>query len=96
MFGNVTVTDDADITALAGDGIRAFNYGAGNVTVTDEANTTIQTTGTKGQYGIEAFSDGSATSPFRPRPATRSRSSTGINVVNEASAIRLRPAARSP
>ena len=55
--GNVTVTNDANITALAGDGIRAINYGTGSVTVTDQANTTIQTTGTNGQYGIEAYSD---------------------------------------
>ena len=53
VFGNVTVTNDANITAAAGDGIRAYNFGTGNVTVTDEANTTIQTTGANGQYGIE-------------------------------------------
>ena len=56
MFGNVTVTNDANITAAAGDGIRAYNFGTGNVTVTDEANTTIQTTGANGQYGIEGKS----------------------------------------
>ena len=57
VAGNVFVTNDANITAAAGDGIRAYNYGTGSVTVTDEANTTIQTTGTNGQYGIEAYSD---------------------------------------
>ena len=54
----MTVDNFANITALAGDGIRAFDYGVGNVTVTDGANTTIQTTGANGQYGIEGYSAG--------------------------------------
>ena len=57
--GTVTVDNFANIYALAGDGISAFNFGNGNVTVNDEANTTIATTGPEGLYGIEAFSWGS-------------------------------------
>ncbi|SDN97545.1 VCBS domain-containing protein [Afipia sp. GAS231] len=37
VYGDVTVTNSATITAAAGDGIRAFNYGVGNVTVDDSA-----------------------------------------------------------
>ena len=39
VAGNVTVTADANITAAAGDGIRAFNFGSGNVTVNDDGGT---------------------------------------------------------
>ena len=89
VAGNVFVTNDANITAAAGDGIRAYNYGTGNVMVTDEANTTIQTTGTNGQYGIEAFSDdgiGNISISTSTGDVIMS-ASTGINAVNEATAI---------
>ena len=39
MFGNVTVTNNANITAEAGDGIRAFTFGTGNVAVNDDSGT---------------------------------------------------------
>jgi hypothetical protein len=88
VFGDVTVTNDANITAAAGDGIRAYNYGTGNVTVTDEANTTIQTTGAQGQYGIEGFSDGvGSVSVTTSAGDTIDSSGTGILAVNEAAAI---------
>ena len=35
VAGSVDVTNYANITAAAGDGIRAYNFGNGNVTVTD-------------------------------------------------------------
>ena len=41
----MTVTNDADIIADAGEGIRVFNYGTANETVTDEPNTTITALG---------------------------------------------------
>jgi hypothetical protein len=89
VAGSVTVTNDANITATAGDGIRAYNYGTGNVTVTDEANTQIQTTGTNGQYGIEAFSD-DGTGNISISTSTGDvimSASTGVNAVSEATAI---------
>ena len=61
MFGNVIVTNDANITAKAGDGIRAYNYGAGDVTVNDESGaiTTDGDNPTDGYgNGIYAFDDG--------------------------------------
>ena len=58
VAGSVDVTNYANITAAAGDGIRAYNFGNGNVTVTDEANSTIKTIGSEGQYGIDAFTEG--------------------------------------
>jgi hypothetical protein len=89
VAGSVDVTNYANITAAAGDGIRAYNYGTGNVTVTDEADTTIQTTGTNGQYGIQAFSDdgvGSVSVTTSKGDAIDS-DSTGISAVNEATTI---------
>ena len=89
VAGSVDVTNYANITAAAGDGIRAYNYGTGNVTVTDEADTTIQTTGTNGQYGIEAFSDdgvGSVSVTTSTGDAINS-DSAGIQAVNEATTI---------
>ncbi len=53
LFGSITVDSHATITAQAGDGIRAVNYGIGSVSVTDEASTTITASV---QYGIEAAS----------------------------------------
>ena len=58
VAGSVDVTNYANITAAAGDGIRAYNFGNGNVTVTDEANSTIKTIDSEGQYGIDAFTEG--------------------------------------
>ncbi|WJR77825.1 Ig-like domain-containing protein [Bradyrhizobium sp. NP1] len=50
--GTVSVDNFANITAAAGYGINAFNWGVGNVTVHEEANTSI----TAAQTGIAAFS----------------------------------------
>ena len=67
VAGNVTVTADADITATAGDGIRAYNFGTGNVIVNDKGGTikTLgqpilgQTSATIGfGNGLYAFDDG--------------------------------------
>ncbi|MFC4839373.1 hypothetical protein ACFPFP_13100 [Bradyrhizobium sp. GCM10023182] len=53
VTGTVVVNNYADITAGAGSGIDAYNYGNGNVTVTSFAGTTISVSGTQ-SYGIEA------------------------------------------
>ncbi|WP_426422459.1 Ig-like domain-containing protein [Bradyrhizobium genosp. A] len=51
--GTVVVNNYADITAAAGSGIDAYNYGNGDVTVNSFAGTTISVSGTR-SYGIEA------------------------------------------
>ena len=56
VSGNVLVNDYANITAAAGWGIDAFNYGNGNVTVNDYASTV-----TAAQTGIAAYQDGGGT-----------------------------------
>ena len=85
----MTVTNDADIAAAGGDGIRAVDYGVGNVTVTDGDDTAIQTTGTTGQFGIQALSEGlDSTSAADNISVTTSVGDTiksagsGINAVN--------------
>jgi large repetitive protein len=50
--GTVSIDNFANVTALAGWGIDAFNWGNGNVTLTDEAGTTVS----GAQYGIAAYS----------------------------------------
>ena len=50
--GTVVVNNYANITAAAGYGIDAYNYGNGDVTVNDKAGTTVS----GAQYGIGAFS----------------------------------------
>lgn len=51
--GTVVVNSHANITAAAGYGINAYNYGNGDVTVTSFAGTTISVAGT-GSMGINA------------------------------------------
>jgi RTX calcium-binding nonapeptide repeat (4 copies) len=51
VFGNVFVTNSANINAAGGDGIRAFNFGSGNITVKDQPSTTITA---PGRFGITA------------------------------------------
>ncbi|HEV2970744.1 MAG TPA: Ig-like domain-containing protein [Pirellulales bacterium] len=52
--GTVSIDNFANVTASAGWGIDAFNWGNGSVTLTDEANTTVS----GAQYGIAAYSQG--------------------------------------
>jgi hypothetical protein len=52
--GTVSIDNFANITAAAGYGLDAFNYGNGLVTVTEEAGTSI----TGAQYGLGAYSLG--------------------------------------
>ena len=59
LYGSISITSYATITAQAGDGIRAVNYGVGDIVITDEASTTITAQGSQGvqgQYGIDASS----------------------------------------
>ena len=49
--GTVVINNYADITAAAGYGIDAYNYGNGDVTVNDKAGTSV----TGAQYGIAAY-----------------------------------------
>ena len=67
VLGNITVDNYATITAGAGAGIEALNYGTGNITITDEAPTVVGATtleiqaasGASLQYGIDAENYGS-------------------------------------
>ena len=55
--GSVTVNNFANITASAGWGIDAYNYGNGNVTVNDNYGTgaVTSTTVSGAQYGIASL-----------------------------------------
>jgi hypothetical protein len=50
--GTVSIDNFANITAAAGKGVNAYNYGNGPVTLTDESGTTVS----GAQYGIGAYS----------------------------------------
>ena len=50
--GTVKVDNFANVTAAAGWGINAYNWGNGNVTLTDETGTSV----VGAQYGIAAYS----------------------------------------
>ncbi|MGB8628334.1 MAG: hypothetical protein WCD69_02950, partial [Xanthobacteraceae bacterium] len=54
VFGDVTIDDYANITASAGDGIKAFNYGQGNITVQEFAGTIKPASAHSLTYGITA------------------------------------------
>jgi hypothetical protein len=96
VFGNVNVSNNANITAAAGYGIDAYNYGVGNITVSDGPGTTITATaaGTTAagfaQYGIAAFGyEAGNTSVTVANGATINSGSVGIDAVNQATAIPL-------
>jgi large repetitive protein len=55
LNGDVTVNNLGNITAAAGDGIRAYTYGIGNVTVNDDAGTI---TALGGASPTDGFGDG--------------------------------------
>lgn len=91
LFGDVLVNNSADITAAAGDGIRAFNYGTGNVTVNDDAGTITAPGGTSPTEGygngISAnnFGDGNI-DVFSAAGTIIHSGSSGIHANNGASA----------
>lgn len=53
IHGTVIVDNSATITAAAGWGIEAYNFGIGNVTVNDASGTTVS----GAQYGIAAYAE---------------------------------------
>jgi hypothetical protein len=94
VFGNVTVDNNANITATTGIGINAFDYGTGDVTVIDGSNTTITATaaGTTAagftQYGIAAFNYGSGKiTVVTDFGSAISSGGAGIDAVNQATSI---------
>jgi VCBS repeat-containing protein len=56
--GTVTVNNYANVTAAAGFGIDAFNWGSGDVTVNDQDGTTVSGAAGANAAGIGAFSLG--------------------------------------
>ncbi|MGY8630971.1 Ig-like domain-containing protein [Bradyrhizobium sp. 14AA] len=58
ISGTVTLDNSANVTALAGWGLLAYNWGNGSVTLTDRTGTTVW----GAQYGIQAASNVSGAS----------------------------------
>ncbi|WP_212333476.1 hypothetical protein [Bradyrhizobium manausense] len=97
IAGDVTIEDRASITAQAGAGIFADNYGSGNTSVTFAGGLNTITAVNGGatgigsgltQYGIFAFTYGTGSSLVNSGWGTTITSgSTGINAGNQATAI---------
>ncbi len=94
VFGNVTVNNDANITATTGIGIEAFNYGVGDISVSDASGSIIQATAANAtaagftQYGIAAFNYGSGkTTVTTDFGSTINSGGAGINATNQATVI---------
>ena len=98
VFGNVTVNNSADITAAAGDGIRAYNYGTGDVTVNDSSGTIKASLNNPSPVngsgiGISAYNYGPGNITVMTGVGTTiDAQSSGIFAINEAS---VAPAASS-
>ena len=91
LNGSVLVNNFANITAAAGDGIRAFNYGIGNITVDDNSGSISALGGaspTNGYgVGIGAYNYGTGNiSVSTAAGITINSGSSGIAAVNEAPA----------
>ena len=89
LNGDVVVNNFANITAAAGDGIRAYNYGIGDVTVTDNTGTIVALGGaspTNGYgVGIGAYNYGTGNITILTVSGTAIQSGgSGIAAVNEA------------
>ncbi len=93
VSGNVLVVDGGNITADAGEGINAYNFGNGNVAVNVGFGVTITaliaaSAGSKAPYGIGAAAWGPGNISVITSGADIINSgSSGINAVNEATAI---------
>ena len=93
VFGDVFVIDGGNITADAGEGINAYNFGNGNATVNVGFGVTITaltaaSAGSKAPYGIGAAVWGPGNvSVTTSNSDVINSGSTGINAVNEAIAI---------
>jgi hypothetical protein len=105
VVGNVSVNNAANITALAGSGITAFNYGKGDLSVSDGQGTTItataagNTNGTPGftQYGISAFDYGSGSVTVTIAFGSIINSGgTGLQVGNQAPGSQANPVSAGP
>ena len=73
LYGDVVVNNFGNITASAGDGIRAYNFGYGDVTVNDNAGTITASqnwTSPVSGYGdgINASNDGPGNINVEPAP----------------------------
>ena len=85
VFGNVIVSNSANINAAGGDGIRTFNYGNGNITVNELANTTIAA---PARYGILASIFGAGDISISTSVGdTINSGSTGIQANDEGTAV---------
>jgi len=95
--GDVVVNDFANITAAAGDGIRAFTYGIGNVTVNDfagtitalDVGTPTDSNGVRNGYGIGINANNQGTGDILVTTATGiviNSGSSGISALNYAPA----------
>ncbi len=93
VSGNVFVTDGGNIIADAGEGINAYNFGNGNVAVNVGFGVTITaltaaSAGSKAPYGIGAAAWGLGNVSVTTSGGDIINSgSSGINAVNEATAI---------
>ncbi|MGZ5874122.1 MAG: beta strand repeat-containing protein [Bradyrhizobium sp.] len=84
VFGNVTISNSANINAEGGDGIRGYNYGNGNVSVSDQSNTTI----TADEFGIDAVSYGvGSVSISTVAQDVINSGSSGLQAINLATSI---------
>jgi hypothetical protein len=64
LYGDVTVNNSGNITATAGDGIRAYNWGTGTVTVNDYAGTISALS--NGASPTDGFGNGIEVQDFGP------------------------------
>ena len=94
IIGDVSVENLGNITATAGSGIYAFDFGSGNVAVSNNATITANAAGltTQGtgfvQYGIFAFNYGKgSTTVTTGFGSSIASGATGINSANQASSI---------
>lgn len=93
VSGSITINNNANINATWGSGLYAFDYGLGNISITDATGTTITTSTAappagSSQYGIGAFGyEAGNTDVTVASGSTITSGSTGINAVNQATAI---------
>ncbi len=80
VTGDVIIDNSANITAAAGWGLYAFNYGNGNVTVNDSAQTTVS-----GPIGIAAYQESGGTGDVDVTLAAGVSANTGAVVTSTAS-----------
>ena len=94
VSGNVLVNDASSITAAAGDGMRVLDYGVGNIAINLGGGATISALNSasassgNAPYGIGAFNYGPGSIAVTTSSGDLiSSGSTGIDTVNEATAI---------